>query len=112
MSNEQAKSQIVFDNMAKQIAGNPGLVNSINAVFQFHLTGNPGGDWVVDLKQGTGDVRAGTVDNPDVTITMDDDDFLALASGKLNGMAAFAQGKIKVQGNVMLATKLQSLFGG
>ncbi|MEZ4719108.1 MAG: LLM class F420-dependent oxidoreductase [Caldilineaceae bacterium] len=112
VSNEQAKSQIVFDNMAKQIAGNPGLANSINAVFQFHLTGNPGGDWVVDLKQGAGDVRTGTTDNPDVTITMDDDDFLALASGKLNGMAAFAQGKIKVQGNVMLATKLQSLFGG
>lgn len=112
VSNEQAKSAVVFDNIAKQIESNPGLAGRTNAVFQFTITGNPGGNWVVDLKNGDGGVRTGTADSADVTLTMDDDDFLAMASGQLNGMTAFAQGKLKVQGNVMLATKLQSLFGG
>ncbi len=55
-------------------------------------------------------MRSGTVEDADCTITMADDDFVAMAGGKLNAMAAFAQGKIKVEGNPMLATKLQSLF--
>ena len=38
------------------------------------------------------------------------DDFAALATGQMNPMNGFLQGRIKVQGNIMMATKLQSLF--
>ncbi len=106
----EAKSAAIFDHMASRVAASPSLVQSVNALFQFKITGEPGGSWVVDLKNGNGDVRTGEVEGADCTITMADDDFVALANGKLNPMAAFAQGKIKVDGNPMLATKLQSLF--
>ena len=106
----EAKSAAIFDHMASRVAASPSLVQSVNALFQFQITGDPGGSWVVDLKNGDGDVRTGEVEGADCTITMADDDFVALANGKLNPMAAFAQGKIKVNGNPMLATKLQSLF--
>jgi F420-dependent oxidoreductase-like protein len=105
-------SAAVFAQMQERIARNPNLAQRMNAIFQFNITGEPGGAWVVDLKENPG-VRAGTVDGPggaDVTITMQDDDFVAMTSGDLNPMSAFAQGKIKVQGNVMLASKLQQLF--
>jgi hypothetical protein len=105
-----AKSAVVFERMAERIAQNPALVDRVGAIYQFRISGEPGGDWVVDLKNAPGAVRAGAIDKADCTIAMNDNDFYDLASGKLNGMAAFSSGKLKVQGNIMLATKLQSLF--
>ncbi len=105
-----AKSAVVFERMAEHIAQNPALVERVGAIYQFRISGEPGGDWVVDLKNAPGAVRAGAIDKADCTIAMNDNDFYDLASGKLNGMAAFSSGKLKVQGNIMLATKLQSLF--
>ena len=104
-------SAAVFDDMGARVASAPALVQSVNALFQFNITGDPGGSWVVDLKNGDGSVYEGDVEGADCTITMDDDDFVELANGRLNAMMAFGQGKIKVDGNPMLATKLQTLFG-
>jgi putative sterol carrier protein len=107
----QPKSAAVFEQMAERISHTPAMVERVNAVFQFRISGQPGGDWVVDLKNAPGAVRSGVAERADCTIIMQDDDFVAMTSGKLNAMAAFSQGKIKIQGNMMLATKLQSLFG-
>ena len=53
-------------------------------------------------------VRSSTSDGekPGVTITMKDEDFVALASGNLDPMQAFMGGKLKISGNMMLAQKL------
>ncbi|MGC9053156.1 MAG: SCP2 sterol-binding domain-containing protein [Candidatus Hydrogenedens sp.] len=37
-------------------------------------------------------------------------DFLDLVAGKLNGQTAFLTGKLKIQGDMTLALKLQSVF--
>lgn len=104
------KSDAIFAHMQERIERNPALAQRMNAVFQFDIIGEPNRTWTVDLKESPG-VRAGAASSPDVTIAMNDADFAALATGALNPMAAFAQGKVRIQGNVMLATKLQSLFG-
>ncbi len=104
-----SQSAPVFAQMQARIARNPNMAQRMNAIFQFNITGEPGGAWVVDLKENPG-VREGSAENADVTITMQDGDFVAMTSGVLNPMSAFAQGKIKVHGNLMLASKLQQLF--
>ena len=38
------------------------------------------------IKDGTCEVSEGTATSPDVTITMEDDDLVALLKGELNGM--------------------------
>merc|ERR1711874_600408 len=63
----------------------------------------------IDLKNGNGAVKWGE-DKADVTITMSDADFVAMAEGKLDGMQAFMGGKLKIKGNMMLAQKLQGLI--
>merc|ERR1712188_205293 len=43
---------------------------------------------------------------PDVTLTMSDDIFVKLATGKIAPQVAFIQGKLKIQGNIALSMKL------
>ena len=99
----------IFARMAQRVAATPDLAGKIGASFQFNLTGAESGSWVVDLKDAA-EVRSGSLDDADCTITMSDADFIALATGQLNPMAAFSSGKLKLQGNPMIAMKLQGLF--
>ena len=47
----------------------------------------------------------------DCTVTLSEENFMALATGKLQGMQAFMAGKMKVKGNMMLAQKFGALAG-
>ncbi|KAF9537014.1 hypothetical protein EC957_009043 [Mortierella hygrophila] len=85
-------------------------VNKVKGVYQFNVKNKAGkvATWTFDLKNGAGAVHKGTVDKlkADITIEIADEDFVALAEGKANGQKLFMSGKIKVKGNVMMATKL------
>ncbi len=62
------------------------------------------------IKDGTCAVNAGQAANPDVTITMEDADLVALMKGELNGMTAFMTGKLQIEGDLMLAQRMASFF--
>ena len=47
---------------------------------------------------------------PDATLTIEDDDYVALLFGKLNPQRAFMKGMIKVKGNIMLLQRLDTLW--
>ena len=64
------------------------------------------------IKDGTCTVNDGAAASSDVAITMEDDDLIALMKGELNGMTAFMTGKLQVEGDLMLAQRLASLFDG
>jgi len=48
--------------------------------------------------------------DPDVTLIMDSQTFIEVIEGEVGGTSAFMSGRLRAEGDVMLATKLTSLF--
>lgn len=59
---------------------------------------------------GTGNVVSTEDKDADCTISVSQDDLLGMMTGSVNPMMAFMSGKIKVQGDMSIAMKLQSLL--
>jgi len=88
----------------------PDVVQKINAVYQFNISGPDGGTWSVDCTQPGGKIQAGTAASPKCTVAAVDRDFLAIVNGKLNAQMAFMSGKLRIQGDMGLALKLQQIL--
>ncbi len=82
----------------------------LTAVCQWDLAGERGGQWHLDIADGTLAVVEGVAEKPDVTLAMSDDTFVKLLTGRMDGTAAFMTGKLKVKGDMGMALRLQSLF--
>ena len=88
----------------KDLQGNDGVV-------LFALTGtDESNSWTVTLEHGELKAEEGETAPPDVTITLQAQDLIALANRELNPIAAFMHGRIKLDGNLALAMPLQNLF--
>lgn len=103
---EQVKQ--IFQAMPQNL--NADAAKGMNAVIQFNLTGDGGGNYYVTIKDGTCTVSEGTAPSPNMTMTMAAQDYVDMISGKLNGQMAFMSGKLKIAGDMGLAMKMQSLF--
>jgi putative sterol carrier protein len=89
---------------------NPAAAGSTNKTFQWNITGEEAGKYALKVANGTCELINGGVEKADVTFTVSDKDWLAIAEGKLDAMNAFATGKLKLAGDMMLAMKVQQLF--
>ncbi|XP_071540167.1 peroxisomal multifunctional enzyme type 2 isoform X2 [Panulirus ornatus] len=111
----QLASSVVFQEISQRLASAPGMAEKVRAVFLWNINKDKKlvTQWTLDLKNGPGLVYEGAPRNgekPDVTLTLEDDDMVALVTGKINAQKAFISGKLKVSGNVMLTQKLQPLL--
>jgi putative sterol carrier protein len=97
-----------FDEMAQRF--DPQKVNGVNAVVQFDLSGDSGGLYWLKITETQAESGQGPVENPDMTLRASADDWVSLTRGELNPMNAFMSGKIKVQGDMGLALKLQTML--
>jgi putative sterol carrier protein len=93
-----------------RLQAKPDLIQKINAVYQFNISGPGGGTWAVDCTQPGGKIAAGAPASPKCTVSATDADFLNIVNGKLNAQMAFMSGKLKIQGDMGLAMKLQQLL--
>jgi putative sterol carrier protein len=95
-----------FDTLPSRVDSSK--LGGIDNSYLFDVTG--AGTWLVDVRNGALTVTEGGAD-ADTTITVSEENFLKLASGKQNPMTAYMTGKIKVKGDMGAATKLQKIFG-
>ena len=89
----------------------PEKAEGVNAVYQFNVSGEGGGQYWARIESQQIEVERGEHPSPDMIMTATDEDFLALFNGELNPMMAFMQGKIKVKGEMALVLKLQTILG-
>ena len=88
----------------------PERATSLKATYQFELTVEGGGDWVLEIDDQQCQVKEGIAAEPDATISLAAADYVALVKGELDAVGAFMRGKLKVKGNVGLAMKALNLF--
>jgi len=109
-STKGLKSALIFEGIEEALQKDGvNLVKKVKGIFGFKVKDSNGKDhlWIVDAKNGSGKVELNGKVKPDVTLSLADKDLVDLMTGKLNPQKAFFQGKLKVQGNMGLAMKLQ-----
>jgi putative sterol carrier protein len=105
---EELTIEEVMGRMPK--AFQPDRAEGVEAVVQYHLTGAEAGDWIIRIGDGLCEVEKGEADGPRLTLSADSDDYLKVLTGQLNAMSAFAEGKLKLKGDLSLAMKLMGYF--
>lgn len=88
----------------------PDKAKEIGAIYLFKITGDDGGTWTVDLAGAPPSCTSGDKGNAQCTIEVAHADFKQMLSNPALGMQLYFQGKLRVTGDPMLATKLQKLF--
>ncbi|MCO4786066.1 SCP-2 sterol transfer family protein [Marinomonas gallaica] len=96
----------IFDTMLTRFDSD--AASGLNAIFQFEL--DDADPYFVTIDEGTAVYEQGEHDDATVTLSMDTDTLEEVMSGELDGMQAFMQGKIRADGDIMLATKLTQIF--
>ena len=101
----------LFDTiLPPKIAASPDKAREINAIYQFIITGEGGGQWNVDLASNPPSITQGEKPGASCTIEVANTEFLGMLKNPALGMQLFMTGKLKVKGDPMLAMKLQKLF--
>lgn len=87
---------------------NPAAASNMQSTIQYSIA-NP---MYIVIDNGQCTVHEGVAPSPDVNLKMADEDLAALLKGEMNGVTAFMTGKLKLEGDMMLAQRLPSLFDG
>ncbi|KAK2660298.1 hypothetical protein Ddye_006831 [Dipteronia dyeriana] len=105
------KSDALLELMKQHLTTDAGkqITKKIGLVYQINIAPKKIGfdevTYVVDLKKG--EVTKGSYEGgkPDATFSFKDDDFIKIATGKMNPQLAFMRGAMKVKGSLSAAQK-------
>lgn len=68
------------------------------------------GVFYIEIKNGRVDIQPYRYNDTDCTLCMKTDNFLKMMNGKLDGVAAFTLGKLKIDGNIEKALAFSNLL--
>lgn len=91
----------------------PKKSKKLDLVIHFHLEGAASGSldsYQVIIQADKCTTSKDLDKKPKLALTLDGVDFLKLATNNLKGMDLYIKGRLKVDGNLILATRLQGLF--
>ena len=92
--------------LREHLNDNEDLVEDIDATYQFNVDT---ASWYVDMTQFPPVIEE-KVSEADCTIGISSTDLIAIADNELDGMSAYMQGKLKIDGNMALSLRLQSIL--
>jgi putative sterol carrier protein len=100
--------QQVFDSMRGSFQ--PAKAKGVHARYQWDLSGPNGGEWWIEVNDGTYKMGKGKIPNPNVTFIATDKDWVAICHDQLSGIWAYLTGRLKVRGDQAVARKLGEIF--
>ncbi|MFN0251231.1 MAG: SCP2 sterol-binding domain-containing protein, partial [Kofleriaceae bacterium] len=95
-ASQASQASVIFTQLAKRLADNPGLQNEVRATVKF----------VVDGLEQTFAIGGNDPKRVDATLTISDADLVALVGGKATAKNLYQHGKLKVDGDVSVAHRL------
>jgi len=107
-SQVESTPQDIFDAMRGSFQ--PAKAKGVHARYQWDLSGPQGGEWWIDVSDGTYKMGKGKIPNPSVTFIAKDKDWVAICHNQLSGTWAYLTGRLKVRGDQGVARKLGEMF--
>jgi len=107
-AHEDSTPQQIFDSMRGSFQA--AKAKGVHARYQWDLSGPNGGQWWIDVEDGTYKMGKGTIPNPSVTFMAKDKDWVAICHDQLSGTWAYVTGRLKVRGDQGVARKLGEIF--
>ena len=107
-SNVESTPQDVFDAMRGSFQ--PAKAKGVHVRYQWDLSGPNGGQWWIEVNDGTYKMGKGQIDHPNVTFRASDKDWVAICHDQLSGTWAYFTGRLKVRGDQTVARKLGEIF--
>jgi uncharacterized OB-fold protein/putative sterol carrier protein len=89
----------------------PEAAEGMNVVIAYDVTGGGGGKWKITVSGGKVKIeKTDDLSGASVKSTVDAETFVGVSVGKVDGMAAFTSGKLKVEGDMTLLAATPKLF--
>jgi putative sterol carrier protein len=113
MSGPQRETALreIFARMAEHL--DPNKAKGQDAVVLFQITGRPDGGYdqfQVTVRDGQCSVSQEATEEPRVTLKVEPVSFLKLITNRVSGPELFMTGKLKIEGDLMFAPQIASLF--
>ena len=100
--------QDVFDGMRQSFQAQK--AKGVHLKYQWQLSGPNGGEWWIEVNDGTYKMGKGKIPDPNVTFIAKDKDWVAICHDQLSGTWAYLTGRLKVRGDQGVARKLGEMF--
>jgi len=91
-------------------AFNPDAAAGMDGIVQLDISGDDGGQYFIEIVDQSMEINEGTHDDPTVTITTSDENWLDIHRGEANPMSLMMSGDLSISGSMAMATKFQDLF--
>jgi 3-hydroxyacyl-CoA dehydrogenase/3a,7a,12a-trihydroxy-5b-cholest-24-enoyl-CoA hydratase len=104
-SSGAASAPAIFKALQERLAKSLELAAEVKALVQFKLT-SPQSAWAVDLRSAPGSVSEGTQEGATTTLTLADEDLLAVVKGTVTARELYQRSKLRVDGDVQVAHRL------
>ena len=104
----ESTPQDVFDVMRGSFQA--AKAKGVHVRYQWDLSGPHGGEWWIEVNDGTYKMGKGKISDPNVTFFASDKDWVAICHNQLSGTWAYFTGRLKVRGDQTVARKLGEMF--